>query len=210
MSLPGNSDEGFTPGADQYSRRKERGDCTRCGKRPASEDSQYCGRCRRKVARIKKRSDERRREARRDAKQCVDCGSKSETYRCKPCSVRQGRLAPPETLRSTAGADQTKYSADYDGRVRYRGQSRRGAPPKEESDRLDLDMAEKSFARAKAGFALATAEPEGQDRQALWSTAIGQLSLTRRLIEDIERRNSSGNRAVALQKRAARARAKTA
>lgn len=193
------TDDRGTQGADRadaraalYEQRKAEGTCTRCGARPASEDANLCPKCRRRIARIKRVSDKRRRTARAAKQQCVDCGRRSDTYRCTACSIRQGRL------RGTSGADRGEVQGDgirrevdgYDRR-RFHGRSRRGAPTKTATDAFDLKIAMASLVRAQAGCTAIGARtdlPAG-DRDAAEMAWLDQLAMASRSIEEVlERR----------------------
>lgn len=172
-----------------------------CG-RAARDDSDKCDACYAKAKSASARSVRRLRERRRKRGECVYCGRTSKTVRCVACRLKQGRLGVVAKVVNREAI----HSADYDGRVRYRGQGKRGAPPKEVNDRLDFDMATKSFERARDGFV--RADQSGtppDDAEALRLAAIGQLALARKLIEEIEQRNAKFRSGAARAKRERRA-----
>ena len=180
------SDDRGTPGADrsaEYDRRKLAGSCTRCDQRAAIDDSQYCAPCRKRITRIKRTSDKRRRSVRAATGLCVECGLKAPAYRCTACSIKQGRLrGTPGADRKTGDRREWRTETDGRRRNRNRGQARRGAPDTRTRNLFDVKIAAQIVERWRDGLEAAESVRDGASAQervrnkAAWLQHVRHLS----------------------------------
>lgn len=136
---------------ERYYQRKADHQCTRCGIQLADDyDHQQCpphlkeARKRSRVAHAERRAD-------RAAKgKCVNCNRPANgLYRCRICYIRAGRLSPTTSVNKRVNIEE-RTSIDRDGRSRYHGQAKRGAPSAEviaQQEENDLRSAEELLAR---------------------------------------------------------------
>lgn len=163
-----------------YWQRKESGLCVRCGE-PAAPDSLLCAPHWEDAKERAARSAKVTREARRAKKRCAYCNRKSETRRCRACSIAHGkrpaaasptqqgvntqrtgvdksRRRPPAHFHTEGinGKSSWSWRTEADGRRRKRGNGRghRGAPSRAETDAFDARVGETEWNLALADLAL--------------------------------------------------------
>lgn len=122
--------------------------CARCP-RDRAPDSDHCAECEERQRGYVRKSKAQRRQKRRAALECIDCGSKLprrwDGSRCRACRQVQStrrrvkrRARRVKQTRAAAPAKRGHYKAETfaDGatRSRYVGQSHRGGPTREEQD----------------------------------------------------------------------------
>lgn len=171
------------PGKEErYWQRKADGECTTCGvKLPDDHETQQCDKHQAKSRESTRGSMARSRERAIDAGLCADgCGRNNDgLYRCRLCYLKSGRLKPAtHGVNNRVNVD-SRTSVDSDGRSRYHGQGKRGAPTAEvlvQQEEMDLVSAERLIARGIEALrivrspeirALPRIQKEGAMREAL-------------------------------------------
>ena len=123
-----------------YQQRKESGLCTRCGTQ-AVDGAQLCAPHLKNARQRTKLAMDKRRVARAKAGCCVDCGRRAEkgatklAPRCKACRIAAGRFKRTVVNKSVnsrtadlAAATRISTLGGEEGRTRYYGKQKRGAP----------------------------------------------------------------------------------
>ncbi len=141
--------------ADLYHQRKADHLCVRCGK-PAAPDSDYCAPHEMDQRWREAKAQARRRAAFRKRKLC-GCGRKpmGKLKLCGVCRTRLNslplRLVNKAVNKRSLIAERTVV--DKEGRSRFLGQSRRGAPSVAKTDDWHIQLAVKELAAAVDGHA---------------------------------------------------------
>jgi hypothetical protein len=182
-----------------YQRRKESGRCTREGCPREAGDSNLCDQCGQVVRAQNRQAVAARRERRRDAGRCRECGAKADGCRCVDCQIKLGviaksalariladghRVVTRQTLATTIEKD-PRYP-DGRTRTRYRGgQGRRGAPDRLRVLAADLDLTIASLRRAREKLDEACGLTDKRERKAKEAAAMGQVALAGRMIDEV-------------------------
>ncbi len=132
--------------------------CTYAGcEVPAGEASEECPYHHKRTKARKRKYDRKRRARYARRKLCVTCGRRrrGQARHCAGCLIRLGRL---KKSGADKGADKrlqisARTIVDKEGRTRYLGQSRRGAPSVGQLDEWDLALGRKEGAHADEGHA---------------------------------------------------------
>jgi len=150
--------------ANEYLNRKLAQKCLESGcDAPLLEGSARCerhdaackARQRASIARRRKRFGRREGGAR-----CKRCGAPRERYKpCRKCAIERAELAklnlPPEITDTEKAARIAAATwIDPDGRVRYRGQMKRGQQPHSELNKQDFQWTDECLRAFKAGVRL--------------------------------------------------------
>lgn len=136
---------GIEPGAtpeERYRARKAAGICTQCGRERAIEGRYRCAPCGQKARDWDAAWQKRRRaELRKQGLCAAGCGRPSSTERCIICSINAREPLPvslaPERKEAASVRIASATVVDKDGRNRYLGQQKKGAPSKEVISRQD-------------------------------------------------------------------------
>jgi hypothetical protein len=181
--------------------------CLRSGcEDPAADGSAYCAPHRDKELEYKRkwRAKQVRRRARR--KQCRDCGAPlrsatatlpAEKIWCTAHRIERNRLNALRVAMAgggDTGVEKTERIAaatrkDDDGRIRYRGQMKRGQQPRPQLNRQDLGMAKECFQAFAAGIELLATDdarswPSG-DRESVEKATANRGARAQRHVGDI-------------------------
>lgn len=182
-----------------YAQRKaiavDTGQCIQCQDEPHTDNSLHCERHEQLTKAAKRKSNKRRRRRRKS--QCGWCSRTSgKNFLCKVCSTRK-RISRVSSVGVSAGGDNrsdriaARTAVDADNRVRYHGQPTRGGMERKVVDLQDFDEAIKLLVRARAGYALATADgavPKAE-RKAAIAVALSVADHGVRFVLNIEERN---------------------
>ena len=183
-----------------YQARKDSGRCVMEGcKSMAAEDADKCEVCGPRERERVRLAEKARRDRRRDAGRCFDCGAKSETCRCVDCQIRFGLVAKRALARIIVDSDRkvtrpalvTTVERDGrypDGRIRTRyrgGQGRRGAPSRTAIDAADVALALASLRRAHEKLEQLCGIADKRERAAAKADAMGQVALAGRMIDEV-------------------------
>jgi hypothetical protein len=143
--------------AERRQQRIEDELCTRCGQ-PAMDGSEYCAPHDADAKARKRRSMAAKRKEWRRRKLCVTCGRKRRgtARHCAVCLTRLGRLKSPGVDSGVDKRDRIAAATvvDKDGRTRYLGRRKRGAPGVGSMDRGDLELAVHELMASLAGLEL--------------------------------------------------------
>lgn len=174
-----------------------------CGA-PAADDSAYCTPHRDAQRAADRQYRKRIRRRRKRLKLCRDCGAQlrpatatkpAEKIWCTGDRLKRNRI---NALRLVAGVDigveKTERIAaatrkDDDGRIRYRGQMKRGQQPRPQLNRQDLGMAKECFHAFAAGIELLATDdartwPSG-DRESVEKATANRGARAQRHVGDI-------------------------
>lgn len=160
-----------------YEARKQGPRCTRC-ERKAKDDSQYCVRCHREQKRLKRESWARKYEKRLAANLCVRCPGDDPnpategSTACLGCRIKRNRVKisdgglDVDLERAARIAAATSRDIEgRNGRVRYRGQQKRGQQPKYQLNVQDLRHVKEDFTTFERAINI-LAKPETQQMHA--------------------------------------------
>ncbi len=187
--------------AAQYQERKEAGLCVGSGcARSSADDSNLCRRCQRSARQRNREYASRLRDERRAKGLCPWCpvskvfavrpGRKS----CLRCAAKRSKLHIVARGVDTAVDTRPKFSADYDGRVRYRPRpGQRGTKPKVLDDRQDLKHVRDLTEQLAAGVELIAsgeiAALGAVEREAAMGAVLGIGDRITGAVEDIQERH---------------------
>lgn len=183
-------------------KRLEDGICKRnyCGK-PAADGSAYCQGHWEDDKRYKRTWAAKRRKAfkRRDGqRKCKRCGTPRQRFKpCMGCAIERrevDKLKLPPEVSDTEKAARIAAATwiDPDGRVRYRGQMRRGQQPHSELNKQDFQWTDECLRAFKAGVRLLD-DPlsknwDREERARVKAATANQGERTARHIDDVVQR----------------------
>lgn len=179
-------------GVSTYADRKLAGLCTRgrCTE-PLAPDSQLCERHRREKAIQDGKHLQRKRANRRRRGLCAECPAKSTTYRCAACVIRRGGVPrgkpgrPGKTgVAKGVGHRAEQMRRDNDGKMRFRGQLRRGRQTIEALDDRDIVDVETEIVRAKTAL-IVVRSIDRKQRAAAEAVVLDRLNLVARFLDEI-------------------------
>ncbi len=145
---------------DTYDDRKIDGRCTRHGcMLLATDDSLLCNGHALAARKARKRHNKKQRAAKRAKGMCDDCTSRAVTgWYCLRCNTRRNILRRTTVTSGESTGDKyarrsARMIVDDTGRMRYRGQVRRGQQPRYQLDVKDIEDAVSALLRVKEGLA---------------------------------------------------------
>jgi hypothetical protein len=129
--------------------------CRRCGA-PAVPGSEYCGPHDAAQKGYQAKYLKKRRAEWKRRKLCPNDGRprKGDSRLCAVCLVRRGRLSGVERKVEKSTRIAAATVVDKEGRTRYLGRRKRGAPGTREEDRRDLELGAKEAIAALDGLSL--------------------------------------------------------
>lgn len=173
--------------------------CARRGCRsPAAEDSERCARCDEKQRRYQRDYMARKRQEWDAAELCTRCGGNRapRSKWCTGCLIATGRVHLEDRkshVESRRDRIRARIVRGVDGRRRYHGQGKRGAPSVDQVDSVDLRHARRDFDHGVEGLAYFRSEtvalmPRLQ-REDVKQAAVAKLVETARRLLDVAKRH---------------------